>query len=676
MLSQRMYALSAISMNENLEISNQAKTELSNAVTTLDNIYDLFENGGSMNQIENSTDYIKAADDIKIKNKLKEIKPIFQEHKRLCNIIINEPTYISKGSLPAESGVAFFSITHDSVQTEELSYTKPINPKVKDAVQKLQHLAIDGMLLKNNQQLVAFFSETAVSHRNTNELLFFIFSSMGVVVIVFNFLLLQFFVVNPVNKIAKAAEQIAQGNINTSISHNIKDGLGLIVNSITTLTGNLRKAAEFIVNIGKGDFDAKYDVPVSEGIDEKDNLSAALLNMRDRLKNVYDEDKKRNWTTEGFARFGEILRLNTDDIKKLSDDIISNLIKYLQANQGSIFIINDNSSDDIHLELTACYAWNRKKYMENKITIGEGLVGQVWQEGESIFMTDVPDNYVRITSGLGEANPKCILIAPLKINEHIYGIIEIASFKVLEKYEIDFVEKLGESIASTISGLKINVRTKKLLEESQQMTEELKAQEEEVRQNIEEMTATQEELQRKEIETQKLLSQSKAQEEQLRQHMKEMATQQADVLKYREESEAQRKATHAMVVFSKTDIDGNITYVNDEFLKLSKYSREELIGKNHRILKSGHQADTFYTGLWNTISNGKIWRNEIKNKAKDGSFYWVDTAIAPILDKEGKPKEYVAQGFVITDRKKKEEEVRTKIEELQKELDECRKRLK
>ena len=88
------------------------------------------------------------------------------------------------------------------------------------------------------------------------------------------------------------------------------------------------------------------------------------------------------------------------------------------------------------------------------------------------------------------------------------------------------------------------------------------------------------------------------------------------------------------------------------------------MGKNHRILKSGHQAEAFYAEMWDTVSKGKIWRNEIKNKAKDGSYYWVDTVISPVLDKHGKIKEYIGLGLVITEKKIKQDIMAKEFEEL------------
>ncbi len=129
-------------------------------------------------------------------------------------------------------------------------------------------------------------------------------------------------------------------------------------------------------------------------------------------------------------------------------------------------------------------------------------------------------------------------------------------------------------------------------------------------------------------------------------------------------------ALNKSVLVSMTDAHGTIIYANDMFVSVSKYSREELIGENHRILKSGFHPDAFYHGLWSTISHGHVWRGEIKNKAKDGTFYWVDSNISPIFDEFGKVQGYVAIRFLITGKKELEEKLKEKNKELEKTMEE------
>ena len=134
--------------------------------------------------------------------------------------------------------------------------------------------------------------------------------------------------------------------------------------------------------------------------------------------------------------------------------------------------------------------------MKKRINPGEGITGQAWLEMDTIYLKEIPQNYTTIRSGLGEATPNNLIVIPLKNDLNIQGVLEIASFKYFQPFEVKFIERVAESIAMSISNTKVTERTRKLLEETQLMTEQMRAQEEEMRQNMEELEATQEEMQR------------------------------------------------------------------------------------------------------------------------------------------------------------------------------------
>jgi PAS domain S-box-containing protein len=419
----------------------------------------------------------------------------------------------------------------------------------------------------------------------------------------------------PVNYLKSIVVKLGKGELvedkNTKFNN---DEIGEMAKAMDNLVNGLKATTLFAENIGKGSYTSDFN-PLSE----HDVLGNALINMRDNLSRVADEDKKRNWATEGLAKFGEILRTNTNDLNKLTDEIVLNLVKYLKGNQGAIYIVDDEQTgEEATMSMKACYAWDKKKFLNHKIHKGEGLAGQAWQEGDLIYLTEVPQNYIRITSGLGDANPTSVLIVPLKLNEQIFGVVEIASFGQFQDFEMEFVQRIAESIASTISSVKVNARTQRLLEESQEMTEQMRAQEEEMRQNMEELQATQEEMTRGQAE-----------------------------------SEGTMRVINDAMAVVEFDPDGTITRANQNFLDLMGYKQDEIVGEHHRIFigKDERNSDA-YRNFWRDLANGRANRGEFKRVTKRGEDVWFKASYSPLKDKSGNVSKIMKVAYDITSLKK------------------------
>ncbi len=424
----------------------------------------------------------------------------------------------------------------------------------------------------------------------------------------------------PIVRITRSLNRMRQGEISSDLILNLTSGDEIedMATALNISIEGLNKKTTFANDIGKGHLESDLEL-----LGENDVLGKSLLDMRNSLKKAKDEeekrvteDKKRTWANEGFTQFAELLRNNNDDLQKLADEVIKHLVKYVGGNQGALFLKNDDDKNNIALETKSVYAWNRKKYIDMQIMMGEGLVGACALEGETIYLTEIPKDFVTISSGLGEAEPNCILLVPLKQAEEVMGVIEVAAFKIFEQFEIDFLEKVAESIASTIGTVKINAKTRYLLEQSQQQAEEMLAQEEEMRQNMEELMATQEEMSRKEKEIVWTM-----------------------------------EAIGGLAIVIEYDFKGIITYVNQLLCSITGYSKEELLGQHHSILFENKDvvASVEYNQFLDDMRNNKPYKSILTRRNKKGEIFTVKAHCYPIFNDDGVPLKVVEVAVDITD---------------------------
>lgn len=381
-----------------------------------------------------------------------------------------------------------------------------------------------------------------------------------------------------------------------------------------------QKIYRFVEKIRMGKIDAEYKVQGNDDV-----LGQSILDLRDDLKKNREEDEKRrkddqqkNWIAEGLAKFGAILRADTENLEELSYNLVSNLVKYIDANQAALFIIEDEIESDKHLRMTACYAYDRRKFADKRVEWGEGSIGAAVLEKETIYMTDVPDTYVNITSGLGEATPQCVVLVPLKFNDQVHGVIEIGAFSEIEKHVVEFVERVAESIGSTISNVKINAQTRKLLKESTEQAETLAAQEEQMRQNMEELQATQEEAAR---QSEKFVTFT--------------------------------NAVNHTLIRAEYDPDGTLIYANTRFLKKLGYEKNsEVEGKNISMFIN-EKDKVWFDKLWKSLAEGgKHFEGDMKHVTKQGRDLWTMSTYTCMRRDDGTVEKILFLAIDTTEQKK------------------------
>lgn len=417
----------------------------------------------------------------------------WNEYKAAVHTLITQSpdTVILQTATPALSD----SVLTDSLATQA-SAPSPIkvtgkNPKYTEALLKQESLWI---------RISAWYDvlftdlEEEVSNRKSsvsNWVISIIF--FDVVLLAILFYIFSRFVINPIHKLR---ESTASHKQEFDLP---KDEIGALAWEINETLEYLKDATDFVTAIGQGNLEMNYKETLDAGYEPgKNRLADSLIDMQQKLRVMNEEERKRQWANEGLTKFVEILRSSDNDIHILGDKIISALVKYTNSNQGGLYILNDDDEYNKHLELISMFAFDIKKHERQTVKLGQGILGQTFLERETTYLKEIPEEYVRITSGLGDATPKAILMVPLKVDREVYGMVELASFKLYEDHEIAFVERLGETIASTLASVRAAQKNKTLIEQFQQQTEEMRAQEEEMRQNMEELQATQEEVVRKE----------------------------------------------------------------------------------------------------------------------------------------------------------------------------------
>lgn len=433
------------------------------------------------------------------------------------------------------------------------------------------------------------------------------------------------------HQIENALRKLNKGQIPENVKYNKSNDIFDIINhQIKELSEGIHKLAGFANQLA--DNNDKADI---EPRSNHDVLTKSLINVKKSLTTAKQEEEKRrkedeirNWANNGTNKLSDLLQMRSDSIVELTDKVVHFLVNYMDAIQGGLFVYNDEDPTNIHLELTSTYAYNRQKHIEKKVEPGEGLAGMCALEKQTIYLKEIPDDYIEVTSGLGDAPPDYLLIVPLKHEDNLMGVVEITSFNAFRKHQIEFLEKSGESIAASLANAKINQRTQKLLEDTKKQAEEMAAQEEEMRQNLEEMEATREEAARKELEISNIIH-----------------------------------SIDYTLIRAEIDTNGIITSANEKFLTKLGYTKNEIEGAFLKALIDNPE-DSKLTKTWDSLFDGNPVEGLYRAKHKDGKYIWLLASFSPSLNEDDTIERIILLANDITEQKEAEAKIKKHTEQL------------
>ena len=420
-------------------------------------------------------------------------------------------------------------------------------------------------------------------------------------------LITSYGITRPLKSTLTYVQKLASGDLpdNPLIQEGLPE-IRAIDNALDKMVQGLKEKANLIHSLNQNDLNVNLNMTGNHDVIGRELvlLKQQLTDTADRQKKNDIENTHRRYINEGMAKFGEILRTRSNDIHVLGDAFIREIVKYLDAIQGGFFILSENPEAEQNLELISAFAYNRKKYLQKSIPLGEGLVGTCAREKQIINLTEIPEGYITITSGLGDTRPDNLLLVPVLYENELIGVLEIASLHRYKDHEIQFAGEVAGSLGSTIIYARNNQQTAALLEKSQKQAAEMAEQEEEMRQNMEELKATQEESARREEE-------------------------------FRGIAEA---IGHSLFMLE-YDLDGIIRNVNDRFCIFLGRTRDEITGKRHDdVMEGSLKTDASF---WEELQkNGQINRLETVKIGKKE--YLLKEHFSTVVNHDGTMVQYVS----------------------------------
>ncbi len=441
-------------------------------------------------------------------------------------------------------------------------------------------------------------------------ILFIIILSVSVVAGI----VLIYFIINksllPLKKITEISDKISSVNMNVLNAENLNKEYKIIVENLKKITSENTEIINFAHHISSGNYNT-YIKPSSE----EDIVSISLNSISSHLKEEKNKRSKEEkeverqlWMRKGRFEISEAERFSSKDITELSFNIIRSLVNYTDALMGGIYLFDEEQKN---IELVAAYAYEKQKHFNANFKPGEGIVGACILEKKKIILNNIPDDYIKIATGLGSGTPSIIAVVPVFFKNKINAAIEIAFLKTPENYIIEFIEQLSDSIGAWIDASLISTKTAELLTVSQEQTQKLAEKEDELNKKVAELQEIQEKTDEINIRFQSILN-----------------------------------AVNQTIMTVEYTTDGTIINCNEIYTRIMGFTADEIKGKNvTEIVKDQSES---LKKIIEEVKKGKSVKQEVKRYTKTGEEKHLTATYTPYYDKEGNISQILFFAFDIS----------------------------
>jgi len=364
------------------------------------------------------------------------------------------------------------------------------------------------------------------------------------------------------------------------------------------------------------------------------NMLATLRRIAQSESERKNKEETEYWISQGIAAINESMRIGSNKVDILSQNILMTLVMYTKAVLGGIYIYTKDDTGE-YLTLNAAVALNQKKAIKIKIEKGVGLVGTCALEKQPIFLNKLPDDYVNVFSGLGKSKPRMLAVLPMLYDGELVAIIEIAFITELKPHEKEFLSVISPTIASSLVTAHINEQTEQLMKQFRTQADTLAQNEKLMSENIEQLKIEQQKSANRELEMKGLID-----------------------------------AINNSLLTVEFSTDGILLAANDRFLKIMHYDLAEVQGVNIYDLSPEARADI--DAMLTQVTQGKYFEKEMKRVTKSGETKWLWCMYTPYYDSTGNISKIMFFASDISENKRKQEQLEESINDYEKRLHKMR----